>query len=185
MPAGTVISTRGNGLYAEETLRLFDLGLLNSWTADSLIKLSLGRGGHPQFDMGDLSSIPVPLPDATVSGLANRAWSLKRSLDTRTDASHAFTLPAWLQVGGDTLIAPASAWAEHVRTIEAQVVALRSGQRSITAPSNSRASARPTGARSWKVLVVVAVIELKVEKGRTRLTNLALTMSEAMRIRSS
>jgi hypothetical protein len=112
-------------LYAEDALRLFDLGLLNSSTADSLIKLSLGRGGHPQFDIGDLSSIPVPLPDATVSGLANRAWSLKRSLDTRTEASHAFTLPALLQVGGDTLIARASAWAEHVRTIEAKFVAIQ------------------------------------------------------------
>jgi hypothetical protein len=125
MPAGTVISTRGNGLYAEDALRLFDLGLLNSSTADSLIKLSLGRGGHPQFDIGDLSSIPVPPPDATVSGLASRAWSLKRSLDTRIEASHAFTLPAILQVGGDTLIARASAWAEHVRTIEAEFVAIQ------------------------------------------------------------
>jgi hypothetical protein len=47
-----VISTRGNGLYAEEALRLFDLGLLNSWTTDSLIRLSLGRGDTRSLILG-------------------------------------------------------------------------------------------------------------------------------------
>ena len=35
-----------------------------------------------------------------LAALARRAWSLKRTLDTRTETSHAFILPALLQVAG-------------------------------------------------------------------------------------
>ncbi len=118
MPAGTIISKRGHGLYATESLRAFDLGLLNSSVADSLVKLSLGRGGHPQFDVGDVSSIPVPAPDAEVGLLARRGWSLKRNLDTRDETSHVFALPALLRVSGDTLHERGREWASHVSAVE-------------------------------------------------------------------
>jgi hypothetical protein len=125
MPAGTAISTRGNGLYAADTLLRFDLGLLNCSAADTLIKLTLGRGGHPQFDIGDLSNIPIPEPDTVVCQLARRAWSLKRHLDIATETSHAFTGPALLHVEGDILSVRAGAWAERTRNAEAELAAIQ------------------------------------------------------------
>ena len=59
------------------------------------------------YQVGTLRVTPVPAlsPDdeAVLAALARRAWSLKRSLDTRTETSHAFVLPALLQVEGATL----------------------------------------------------------------------------------
>ncbi|MEJ7811071.1 MAG: hypothetical protein WKG32_11730 [Gemmatimonadaceae bacterium] len=46
-------------------------------------------------------------------------------LDTHTEASHAFALPALLQVSGDTLALRAGAWSEHVRAIESELVAIQ------------------------------------------------------------
>jgi hypothetical protein len=125
MPAGTAISTRGNGLYAVDALLRFDLGLLNCSVADALIKLTLGRGGHPQFDIGDLSNIPIPETDSVVCQLARRAWSLKRFLDTPAETSHAFMLPALLYVQGDILGARAAAWVEHTRNAVAELAAIQ------------------------------------------------------------
>lgn len=125
MPSGTAISTRGNGLYARsEEMSLFDLALLNSAPADYLVKLSLGRGGHPQFDIADVSGIPVPPLTSALCSLALRAWQLKRRLDTRAENSHAFLLPALLQVSGDAIIDRAQAWAQLAAHAQADLEAL-------------------------------------------------------------
>ena len=118
MPEGTAISTRGNGIYASEDLLQFDLGLLNSSYADFLIKLTLGRGGHPQFDIGDLNNLPVPEPNATISEAAAHAWSLMRELDTPIETSHAFLAPALVLVDGETLRERALSWTTRVQEIE-------------------------------------------------------------------
>ena len=57
--------------------------------------------------------------------LARRAWSLKRSLDTRTETSHAFVLPALLQVDGETVTERREAWAERVREVEAELAEIQ------------------------------------------------------------
>jgi hypothetical protein len=57
--------------------------------------------------------------------LARRAWSLKRTLDTRNETSQAFTLPSLLQVAGPDVAVRAVAWSEYVRTIEAELVAIQ------------------------------------------------------------
>ena len=73
----------------------------------------------------------MPLPRVSVDSqhalalLARRAWSLKRSLDTRSEVSHAFTLPALLQIEGDTLTERAKAWIDHVRATETDVAAIQ------------------------------------------------------------
>lgn len=125
MPSGTAISTRGNGLYARsEEMSLFDLALLNSAPADYLVKLSLGRGGHPQFDIADVSGIPVPPLTSELRSLALRSWQLKRRLDTRTENSHAFLLPALRQVGGEAIIDRAQAWGQFAADVQADLEAL-------------------------------------------------------------
>jgi hypothetical protein len=101
MPRGTVISTRGNGIYADADHLGFDLGFLNSSATDYLIKLTLGRNDHPQFDIGDINTIPVPTvsPELAqqMTALAMRGWSIKRTLDTINETSHAYLLPKVLR----------------------------------------------------------------------------------------
>ena len=65
------------------------------------MKMVSGRDAHPQFDGGDISLLPLP---EFASGIQNRlawlarhAWSLKRTLDTSEETSHAFLLPAALR----------------------------------------------------------------------------------------
>src|SRR4029453_2454234 len=53
--------------------------------------------------------------------LARCAWSLKRSLDIASETSHAFILPALLQVSGKSLTARALTWAERVRESNAKL----------------------------------------------------------------
>ncbi|MEX2442610.1 MAG: hypothetical protein WD492_03320 [Alkalispirochaeta sp.] len=59
--AGVVISVRGSGMYCEENYLYVLLGLTNSELTDQLVKLGMGREGHPQFDQGDLKLLPVPV----------------------------------------------------------------------------------------------------------------------------
>src|SRR5262249_48194632 len=72
---------------------------------------------------------PVPNLTATdvdaLSRIAHREWSIKRRLDTRTETSHAFALPALLQVEGETLTDRAAAWNERAEEIEDELTALQ------------------------------------------------------------
>lgn len=99
LPADAVISVRGSGIFSEKPL-LF-LGLFSSRAVDLLLRMLSGREGHPQYDMGDISALPIPVISPNVSKiietLAFRGWSLKRTLDTTNEVSHAFLIPAVLR----------------------------------------------------------------------------------------
>jgi hypothetical protein len=99
LPANAITTVRGSGIYAFPSAAPF-LALLNSSTADYLLKLMLGRGGHPQFDMGDIAALPIPsMGDSehlALAAIARKAWSSQRSLDTTNETSHAFILPPGL-----------------------------------------------------------------------------------------
>ena len=53
--------------------------------------------------------------------MARRAWSLKRSLDARSETSHAFSLPALSHVADFTAATPGVGWGDHVRAVEAEL----------------------------------------------------------------
>jgi hypothetical protein len=130
LPSGTIFSVRGSGIFGDRRDLFRIAALFSSSTFDFLVKCMLGRFGHPQFDNGTLCMAPVPagFPECA-DGLeqpARRAISLKRNLDTDTETSHAFTLPAALQTEGDTLVARCQARTEHVRAIEAEVGKIQS-----------------------------------------------------------
>jgi len=99
LPANVITTVRGSGIYASPSPAPY-LALLNSSTADYLLKLMLGRGAHPQFDMGDIAALPIPdvvtQDGAELALIARRAWSAQRSLDTNNEVSHAFLLPRGL-----------------------------------------------------------------------------------------
>jgi len=85
---------------------LFLLALINSTAFNSLTQLMFSRGGAGSgqtmtYEVGYVGKTPVPLVPAaqrnSLATLARRAWSLKRTLDTVEETSHAFLLPAALR----------------------------------------------------------------------------------------
>jgi len=72
----------------------------------SMVDLQMAFGS---YEVGVIQRTPVPVltPETTqyLATLAHRAWSLKYSIDTASETSHAFRLPALLQVPGESLTA--------------------------------------------------------------------------------
>lgn len=101
LPSNSIISVRGSGIYGrpEDLFRI--AGLYSSSAFDFLVKCMLGRFGHPQFDNGTLCKTPVPngFPQCA-SGFdapTKRAISIKRTLDSVNEISHAFLLPVLIR----------------------------------------------------------------------------------------
>ena len=105
------------------------LGLFASNTVDFLLKVSLGRSGHPEFVTNVVRALPIPeilTEELTLGRLAATAWRRKREIGTVDPLSHAFELPALLATsGGATLAERAAAWAARVRTSEEAVAVIQ------------------------------------------------------------
>jgi hypothetical protein len=133
LPEGCVFGHKGPAAFVESD-SINDLLSLASLTNSSafglLVSLQLARTELAQsYEVGLIQTTPVPrLTDSereTLAGLARRAWSLKRSLDIRTETSHAFTLPALLQVAGGSFDIRGAACAEHIRDIDTDLAAIQ------------------------------------------------------------
>jgi hypothetical protein len=133
MPAGCIFADKGPAAFVEKD-NVDDLlalaAVTNSSAFELLISLQLARTELAQsYEVGLIQRTPIPRLNQEVrsalTGLALCAWSLKRRLDTCTENSHAFTLPALLQVTGNNLAARVGARVELVRTIEAEVARIQ------------------------------------------------------------
>ena len=75
------------------------------------------------WEVGHLRSIPWPTSSTdhneALARLAARGWSLRRSLDTVSEVSHAFVVPALLQVEGGSFSGRLGAWGKRVASVEA------------------------------------------------------------------
>lgn len=99
-PFLSVFSVRGYSAVIPEERIFSVLGLCNSAAFDYLFKVCLGRYAFPEFVVGTLKQMPVPDLshfDDKLRSLARDAWSLKRTLDTVDEISHAFLLPITLR----------------------------------------------------------------------------------------
>ncbi len=105
MPAGSIFADKGPAAFVadddpEELLALS--AILNSRAFGLLVSVQLARTELAQsYEVGLIQQTPVPpLPTAIrhlLAAKARRAWSLKRTLDTTTETSHAFLLPTTLR----------------------------------------------------------------------------------------
>lgn len=106
MPQGCVFADKGPSVFVEDDTPevLLALGSLGSSKAFSLLvslQLAAADAAARSYEVGVIQK--APLPDLTIdnqaalAALARRAWSLKRSLDTIEETSHAFALPAALR----------------------------------------------------------------------------------------
>jgi hypothetical protein len=138
MPAGCIFGHKGPAAFDEHNdsdKLLTILSIANSKAFRSLVEFQLAaadarRGGAAHsYEVGILQRTPIPClgqaEKSNLAGMARRSWSLKRSLDTRSETSHALTSPRLLQVDHDTLIASAAAWAEHACTVETELATIQ------------------------------------------------------------
>lgn len=101
VPRGCVFSIAGKmALAPAEELPVW-LSLFNSQVFDRLVRMCAGRVIGAQYEVGLIGKIPVPAysehEGGHLSPLSLRSWFLKRTLDTITETSHVFLLPALLR----------------------------------------------------------------------------------------
>ena len=133
LPQSFIFSHKGSSVFVqndipEEMMAL--CAIMNSQLFNILVSVQLARTELAQsFEVGLIQQTPVPdlTSESTtiLATLARRAWSLKRSLDTITQTSHAFVLPALLQVNGSSLTDRAQTWADHIAEVEANLTQIQ------------------------------------------------------------
>lgn len=129
LPSGSIFADKGPAAFVRDNdpQALMALcAILNSGAFSALVAVQLARTELAQsFEVGLIQQTPVPdltaQDTADLSNLARRSWSLKRRIDTRTETSHAFLLPALLQMDGDTLVDRARAWELLTSTNQAEL----------------------------------------------------------------
>jgi hypothetical protein len=129
VPAGCAFSVAGKMAFAEHEDLPAVLALFNSSAFDAFIMLFAGKVGGVQYEAGLIQRIPVPPLEEHLRnrlGACGRdGWSCQRSLDTRFETSHAFTLPALLQATGESLMERAARWLARVAEAEERLSAIQ------------------------------------------------------------
>jgi len=128
MPRGCIFADKGPAAFINDDApeKLLALAAIsNSRPFSALVEMQMAFGS---YEVGVIQRTPVPELDqadtSQLSKLAKRTWSLKRLLDSRTENSHAFSLPALLQVSAVGLTSRAEAWASQASTVLAELDAL-------------------------------------------------------------
>lgn len=132
-PAGCIFSHKGPAAFVGSDDHEGLLGLLavaNSRAFGCLVSLQLARTELAQsYEVGLIQRTPVPSLNpagaSTLASLARYACSLRRSLDTRTENSHAFSVPALVQASAGTLADRAAAWADRVQNTDTELAAIQ------------------------------------------------------------
>jgi hypothetical protein len=130
VPKGGIFSPGGKMLFANDSDLLLLLAFLNSDAFDLLVRVFAGKVGGVQYQSGLIEQIPIAVPDDVgvrrrLESLARRALVLGLSLDTCTETSHAFTMPALLQVAGVDLATRVTTWSQRVCALEDELAAIQ------------------------------------------------------------
>ena len=99
--------------------------IANSRAFAVLVEMQMAFGS---YEVGVIQLTPVPNlaveAAAPIAELARQYWSRKRWLDSRTENSHAFLLPALLQADADSFVDRAQRWEQLSASTQAQLDAL-------------------------------------------------------------
>ena len=134
MPAGCIFGHKGPAAFVKDGDRedlLALLSIANSKIFSSLVTLQLAAvdAAARSYEVGVIQSTPVPIltksDKGLLAGFSARAWSLKRSLDTCTENSHAFVLPSLLQVGAQALKKLSEKWFQIEQSIDEELAKIR------------------------------------------------------------
>jgi hypothetical protein len=129
LPRGCVFSVRSYAAFPGSDWLQVAVALCSSAPFDAFFKTLLGRFHHPEFVCGSLLHVPVPRVSESerekLAMMFRWAWRLRRSLDSRTETSHTFRLPALLQVCDADIVSRTASWSEHVRAVEIQLAGIQ------------------------------------------------------------
>ncbi len=99
LPAGAIFNVKGPAIVSSDKSPLELLGIMNSVCFRILVELQTAFGS---YNVGYLQRTPLPpqptLYKTQIESLTRKAWSLKRTVDTIEETSHAFLLPATLRL---------------------------------------------------------------------------------------
>ena len=128
LPGGSIFADTGPAAFVDgddpDSLAAL-LAITNSSIFLYLVGLYVGFGS---YEVGVLQEATIPPSAARHEGLSERAvrsFMLARQLDTVNETSHAFVLPALLQVEGRSVVERIKAWSTHVADVERRSEALR------------------------------------------------------------
>ena len=131
LPAGCIFGHKGPTAVCESTGTeplLARLAIMNSLGFVALVETRLNAADATarSYEVGIIQATPVPdLGPETgerLASLARRAWSLKRTLDTVNETSHAFLLPATLRARVGEYDPPAIE--EELERVQAEIDAI-------------------------------------------------------------
>ncbi len=139
MPKNAIFSHKGPAIFLRNDAQgdiLATLSVVSSSAFRALVEVQLAAadakpgGAAHSFEVGVIQGAPMPsithqLDEDILASSAKRMWSLKRLLDTHMETSHAFVLPALLQVGGETLVQRSIAWVQQVCAVNVNVTDLQ------------------------------------------------------------
>jgi len=135
MPTGCVFADKGPAAFTtgddgDALLALLAVSNSSIFSACLELQLAAADAAARSYEVGIVQRTPVPEiveeSRCALAGLGRRAWSLKRTLDTHTEISHAFTLPALLQVPGADIEARVNARSQQVGEIEDELACIQS-----------------------------------------------------------
>lgn len=129
VPEGGVFGHASPILQLPPRIHWSTCAILNSDVFLGLIQLLMARGVHGgqtlKYEVGYVRSVPVPTADTqSREALEKRAlasYTLTRGLSTSDETSHAFHLPALLQVTGQSLAERIAAWRERIEETDHQL----------------------------------------------------------------
>ncbi len=132
LPSGCIFADKGPAIFVEDddcSALLALCAVVNSGPFGALVALQLARTELAQsFEVGLIQQTPVPaFGSQDTTELAHRAWrswSLRRHLDFRTENSHAFSLPALLQMAAVDLKGRAESYAFHSSSVQTELEAI-------------------------------------------------------------
>jgi hypothetical protein len=130
LPAGCIFGHKGPAAFVDgdkpqDLLALCALAVSKAFDALLQVQLAAADAAARSYEVGVIQRTPVPNLDAKVvdalAAAVRRSWYLRRRLDTRAEPSHAFLLPAVLQVSADTLLGRTQSWAEIASVTQAEL----------------------------------------------------------------
>jgi len=134
MPTGCIFGHKGPAVVetnddGHELLSLLAITSSSTYGAITELQLAAADAAARSYEVGVIQRTPIPRLNAAdkvgLAMLARRAWSLRRSIDTRTETSHAFALASLLQVGRLTLAEGGSAWSRRVSAIQMELASIQ------------------------------------------------------------
>ena len=126
LPRGAVFADKGPAIVSatddvEELLTLLAVGTSKVFRFLVGVQLAAAdasrSGAAHSFEVGVIQRTPFPEMEeadrATLAALARQSWARRASLDTVVETSHAFVVPALLQVNSGTLASRTEGWCQR------------------------------------------------------------------------